>query len=290
MDDANIQTLNVTDAERWLQDCLLRFACPVPLCQRSSPSVPQCTRSPTSPSPRAPTSSPRPRAPSTSLSPCADPSTTSTADADSNNTDTVPAASAPSCPNSSLGGNTDDPFDDPHMASLVASSNVPSTLDHLQSTLPTHLQDLFDTTCQSPYLPTTIIPDIHDLLMRHQHTFATSSTDLGFCDILQHDIDTGDSHPIKQSHHRPPFAARETEDKILDEMITSGVIEPSQSPWASPVCLVKKKDDTYRFCIDYRRVNAISKKDAFPIPDIHDALDHLRGARYFATFDLLSGY
>jgi len=176
------------------------------------------------------------------------------------------------------------------MASLVASSNVTSSLDHLQSTLPEHLQDLFDTTCQSSHLPPTIIPDIHDLLMRHQHTFATSSTDLGFCDILEHDIDTGDSHPIKQSPRRPPFAAREAEDKILDEMITSGVIEPSQSPWASPVCLVKKKDDTYRFCIDYRRVNAISKKDAFQIPDIHDALDHLRGARYFATFDLLSGY
>jgi len=126
--------------------------------------------------------------------------------------------------------------------------------------------------------------------MRHQHTFATSSTDLGFCDILEHDIDTGDSLPIKQSPRRPPFAAREAEDKIVDEMITSGVIELSQSPWASPVCLVEKKDDTYRFCIDYRRVNAINKKDAFPIPDIHDALDHLRGARYFATFDLLSGY
>ena len=70
----------------------------------------------------------------------------------------------------------------------------------------------------------------------------------------------------------------------------TGVIEPSESPWASPVCLVNKKDDTYRFCVDYRRVNAVSKRDAFPIPDIHDALDHLRGARYFATIDLLSGY
>ena len=73
-------------------------------------------------------------------------------------------------------------------------------------------------------------------------------------------------------------------------MVESGVIEYSQSPWASPVCLVKKKDDTYRFCVDYRRVNSVSKKDAFPIPDIHDALYRLRGARYFATFDLLSGY
>ena len=73
-------------------------------------------------------------------------------------------------------------------------------------------------------------------------------------------------------------------------MIATGVIEPSNSSWASPVCLVKKKDGTFRFCIDYRRVNAVSKKDAYPIPDIQDALNNLRGSRYFATIDLLSGY
>jgi len=73
-------------------------------------------------------------------------------------------------------------------------------------------------------------------------------------------------------------------------MLSTGVIEPSHSPWASPVCMVRKKEGTYRFCVDYRKVNSVSKKDAFPVPDIHDALDHLRGAKYFATFDLLSGY
>ena len=73
-------------------------------------------------------------------------------------------------------------------------------------------------------------------------------------------------------------------------MLEAGVIEPSISPWASPVCLVKKKDDTYRFCVDYRRVNGVSKKDAYPLPNIQDALDNLEGSRYFASIDLLSGY
>ena len=73
-------------------------------------------------------------------------------------------------------------------------------------------------------------------------------------------------------------------------MLATGVIEPSISSWASPVCLVKKKDGTFRFGIDYRRVKAVSKKDAYPIPDIQDALDNLRVSRYFATTDLLSGY
>jgi len=76
----------------------------------------------------------------------------------------------------------------------------------------------------------------------------------------------------------------------LDEMLPAGIIEPSVSAWASPVCLVKKPDPTYRFCIDYRRVNAVSVKDAYPVPDIRDALDNLRGAKCFATIDLLSGY
>ena len=99
-----------------------------------------------------------------------------------------------------------------------------------------------------------------------------------------------DARPIKQSPRRPPLAACVSENKILDEMLATGVIEPSNSAWASPVCLLKKKDGAYRFCVDYRRVNAVSKRDAFPIPGIQDALDHMRGATYFATFGLLSGY
>jgi len=66
-------------------------------------------------------------------------------------------------------------------------------------------------------------------------------------------------------------------------MLTAGVIEPSISEWPSSVCLVKKLDGSYRLCIDYRRVNAVSRKDAFPVPDIQDALDIFRDARWFAT-------
>jgi len=156
--------------------------------------------------------------------------------------------------------------------------------------LPEHVTQLFLDTFQQADFPIEAINGLKQLLSDHQHTFATSSADIGFCSILQHDIDTGDARPIRQAPRKPLLATRDVEDEILNEMLKTGVIEPSMSSWASPVCLVQKKDNTFRFCIDYRRVKAVSKKDAYPVPDIQDALDHLRGAKYFATFDLLSGY
>jgi len=114
--------------------------------------------------------------------------------------------------------------------------------------------------------------------------------DIGFCDAIQHDIETGDAKSIKQPPRRPPLAARDKEDKQLDEMLETGIIEPSYSPWSSPVCMAKKKDGSFRFCIDYRRLNAVTEKDAYPVPHVKDALDSFHGARYFATIDLLSGY
>jgi len=156
--------------------------------------------------------------------------------------------------------------------------------------LPEHVNALFLQTVEDVDLPADTVQGLKSLLYDHRDTFASSSTDLGFCPLVEHDIDTGDSRPIKQSPRRPQIATREAEDEILDNTLATGVIEPSNSSWASPVCLFKKKDSTFRFCIDYRRVNAVTKKDSYPIPDIQDAFDNLRGSQYFATIDLLSGY
>ena len=156
--------------------------------------------------------------------------------------------------------------------------------------LPEHVTVLFINTFEENDLDSSVARDLRTLVTSHQDTSAKASTDLGFCSVLKHDIDTGDARPIKQSPRRPPLAARDAEDEILNEMLQTGVIEPSTSPWASPVYLVKKKDGTYRFCVDYRKLNAVSKRDAFPVPDIQDALDHLPDSKYLTTFDLLSGY
>jgi len=127
-------------------------------------------------------------------------------------------------------------------------------------------------------------------MRRHSDAFATGPMDLGYCNVLEHDIDTGDAEPIRQPPRRPPLSARQAEEDILNEMLKTGVIEPSNSPWSSSVCMVRKKDGSYRYCVDYRRMNSVTIKDAFPVPDVKDTLDSLRGAKYFATTDLLSGY
>ena len=73
-------------------------------------------------------------------------------------------------------------------------------------------------------------------------------------------------------------------------MLKKDVIKSSTSPWASPIVLVRKKDWSSRFCIDYRKVNAVTQKDAYPLPRVDETLDTLSGSRWFTTLDLISGY
>ena len=87
-----------------------------------------------------------------------------------------------------------------------------------------------------------------------------------------------------------PFAVRNDVVKQLKALQTSGVIQLSESPWASPVEMVKKKDGTHRFCVDYQEVNSVTKRDFSPLSRIDDHLDQLGQSRYFSTLDLASGY
>ena len=87
-----------------------------------------------------------------------------------------------------------------------------------------------------------------------------------------------------------PYALREESNKQIEDMLEKGIISPSTSPWASPIVLVHKKSGDLRFCIDYRRLNQITRNDAHPLPGVDDLLDAVRNAKYFTSLDLKSGY
>ena len=158
-------------------------------------------------------------------------------------------------------------------------------------TLPIALDTLVSDAAKDPLFTNETAIQLKSLLSNHLSLFARDDGDLGRTDLTVHDIHTElGAAPIRQPPRRPPVALQEENRKILADMLEKGVIEESHSAWASPVVLVKKKDGTLRFCVDYRRLNDITVKDSFPLPRIDATLDSLGGAEWFTTLDLLSGY
>ena len=154
--------------------------------------------------------------------------------------------------------------------------------------IPTHLEDLLERS--STGLTSSEKDKLAHLLAKYQHVFARSSEDLGQTNIVQHKINTGSAIPIRQPPRRQPIGKRDTEKEEIKKMLAKGVIEPSHSSWASPVVLITKKDGSTRFCVDYRRLNDVTIKDAYPIPRVDECLDALTGSKWFSTVDLNSGF
>lgn len=112
---------------------------------------------------------------------------------------------------------------------------------------------------------------------------------LGCTNKVEHVIVTN-SPPIKQRYYRVNPIVQQQIDAELDEMLKQGIVEPSNSPWSSPILLVKKKDGKYRFCVDYRKLNAVTVRDSYPLPLVADTLDKLRDAKYLSSLDVRSAY
>ena len=156
------------------------------------------------------------------------------------------------------------------------------------SEVPSHLQDLYERTAQG--LTQEQCKEIAKLLTKYQASFSKSDSDLGRTGIIKHKIPTGDARPIKQPLRRLPEHMHEEVNTQIDDMLQKDVIQPSSSPWSSGIVMVQKKDGTKRFCIDYRKLNDVTKKDAYPLPRIDDSLAQLAGAKWFSCLDLNSGY
>ena len=130
-----------------------------------------------------------------------------------------------------------------------------------------------------------------NLLKRYQDVFVGPDGKLGRTNACDgHRVDTGDTLPVRQRLRRVPPKRRQVITDFVQELLAQGCIKPSDSDWATPVVIVTKKDGSPRFCLDYRKLNAVTKKDAFPLPRIDDALDQLAFRKYFCALDLASGY
>ena len=141
----------------------------------------------------------------------------------------------------------------------------------------------------SDYLSAEQSCALQALLSKYKHLFAEHEQQLGRTSVIKHAIET-QALPIKQPLRRLPIALRDVVKSEVQTMLDKEVIRPSRSAWSSPIVLVQKKDKSWRFCIDFRRVNSVTEKDAYPLPRIDDTLDCLAGAQYFTTLDLASGY
>ena len=131
---------------------------------------------------------------------------------------------------------------------------------------------------------------LKELVLEYAQLFALNPSELGFTDVVQHTIDTGDSRTLCQLPRHIPFALRGNVEEMVEDMLERGVIQHSKSSWASPIVLVAKKDGTTRFCMDYRQLNVVTKMDVFPLPQVDDSLDLLTNSTFFTTLDLATGY
>ena len=141
-----------------------------------------------------------------------------------------------------------------------------------------------------PSTPKEVVSGLRNLMMKYRRIFSESDQDLGLTDVLQHHTDTAAARSIRQPLRRFPPAHVEAISSEVDKLLAQGVTEPASSPWASNVVLVRKRDGSYRCCIDYRQLNNVTIKDDYPVPRMDSCLDAMSGAGWFSTIDMPSAY
>lgn len=160
---------------------------------------------------------------------------------------------------------------------------------HAEAVVQLYLAELDDKPAKRAVVP--LLENQPEVVRPLLQKWATVWTEAkGITSATKHQILTTDELPIRKRAYRVSPHKQAIIEEQIRKMLGEGVIEPSTSAWASPVVLVPGKDQTPRFCVDYRGVNAKTHHDAYPMPLIHEILESLQGARYFSSLDLKSGY
>ena len=131
---------------------------------------------------------------------------------------------------------------------------------------------------------------VRKLLSKHLNVIGEDESDIGCTPTVTHHIDVQNARPVKQKYRRFATPLREEIQSEVDSLLQRGIIEPSNSAWASPLVPVRKKNGKLRICVDFRAVNSLTRKDSFPLPNLADAVGRFKDNMYFSSLDLLAGY
>lgn len=170
---------------------------------------------------------------------------------------------------------------DSDLSSTEGSRNEPCGVKLSNSEVIDNLNDVLK------HLPESQRNDICGLLKEYPNVCKDKP---GCTPLTIHDVEVGDVKPIKQHPYRLNPSKLEKVNEEIQYMLDNDIIEPSQSSWSSPIVMVPKPDGSQRFCIDYRKVNAVTKTDSYPIPRLEDCIDKVGNAEYVTKIDLLKGY
>ena len=181
---------------------------------------------------------------------------------------------------------------------VLRSPSVAKKTDSKLETVNVNQQCVGDTECSNPPgldLDDSVLTQdqkqqFRQFLTKWDGIFSKGPTDLGCAKLVEHEIHLENDRPFKEPYRRIPPALIQEVREHLNEMMEIGAIRPSKSPFSSNVVIVRKKDGSIRFCIDYRKLNQRTIKDAQAIPRVDDTLHLLAGSKYFSTLDLKSGY
>src|SRR5256714_7416060 len=131
---------------------------------------------------------------------------------------------------------------------------------------------------------------VEKLLQKNEDIFIKGKYEVGRTNVVKHTIDTKDKKLIKQRARRLLVKEKELEKEHIEEMLKKGIIRGSKSSWASSIVFVPKKGGEMRFCVDYRKLNRITRKDNYPLSRIDEMLDKFEGSQWFSSIDLASAY